>query len=114
MALAQGPGHHQLVPSQYMGGGPSIKGFKGCGLAVGRIEAYLGFLLRLLLGKCFARMAFYPKEVSVGWSQLMHAIRVGIKKASNPYPLMVRQKQRGEKQNKEFCLGMKSGAANTL
>ena len=36
VAHAQGPGHHLLVPNQYMGGGPSVKGFKGCGLAVGR------------------------------------------------------------------------------
>ena len=37
---AQGPGYHLLVPNQYMGDGPSVKGFRGCGLAVGRKEVY--------------------------------------------------------------------------
>ena len=42
VALAQGLGHHLRVPSQYMGSGPSIKGFEGCGFAIGRKEIYFG------------------------------------------------------------------------
>ena len=36
----------------------------------------LGFLLRLYLGKCLARMAFHPKEASKGLRPLVHAIEV--------------------------------------
>ena len=78
VAQAQGPGHHLLVPSQYMGGGPSVKGFKGCGLAVGRKKSIIEFLLRLLSWECFAGMTFLPKEVNTGWDHLMHAIGVGV------------------------------------
>ena len=78
MALAQGPRHHLYVPSQYMGGGPSVKGFKECGLKVGRKEVYSGVPTETLFGKSFARMAFHPKEVNTGWDHLMHAIGVGI------------------------------------
>ena len=34
-ASTQGPKHHQPVPSQYKGGGPMVKGFRGYGLVVG-------------------------------------------------------------------------------
>ena len=40
-------------------------------------KSILGFLLRLFLGKCFAKMAFLPKEVNKGQDHLMHAIEVG-------------------------------------
>ena len=59
----QGPKHHPFVPSQYKRGEPMIKGFKGCGLVVGGKMSILGFLLKLVLGKCLSGMAFRPKEV---------------------------------------------------
>ena len=68
VAHAQGLGHHLLVPSQYMGDGPSVKGFRACGLAV----------VRLLSGECFVGMTFLPKEINTGWDNLMHAIEVGV------------------------------------
>ena len=37
----------------------------------------LGFPLKLLWDKCPFGMAFHPKEVSMGWNHLMHAIEVG-------------------------------------
>ena len=47
--MHKGPRHHPLVPSQYMGGGPQVKGFRGYGLAVGRKrESIFGFSLKLL------------------------------------------------------------------
>ena len=46
--MHKGPGHHLLVPSQYMGGGPRVKVFRGCDLAVGRNGgSILGFPLKL-------------------------------------------------------------------
>ena len=36
----QGSKHHILVPNLYRRGGPSIKGFRGCGLVVGRKGVY--------------------------------------------------------------------------
>ena len=86
VAHAQGPGHHLLVSNQYMGGGPLVKGFRGCGLAVGRKKSILEFLPRLLSGECFAGMTFLLKEVNIGWDHLMHAIRVGVE---SPQPLSV-------------------------
>ena len=43
VGYAQGLGYHLLVPIQYMeymGGGPLVKGFRGCGLAVGGKQVY--------------------------------------------------------------------------
>ena len=76
--MHKSPGHHLLVPSQYMGGGPSVKGIRGCGLVVGRKKSILEFLLRLLLEECFVRMTFLPKEINTGRDHLMHAIGVGV------------------------------------
>ena len=64
--LTQGPGYHLLVPSQYMGGGPLVNGSKGCVWQWGEKKSIIGFLLRPLLGKCFAWMAFLPKDISTG------------------------------------------------
>ena len=44
----------------------------------------------------------------------MHAIEISIKRASNPYPFGRVEIEREEKQNKEFCLGIKSGVTSTL
>ena len=75
---AQGSGHHLLVPNQYMGSGPSVKGFRGYGLAVGRKKSILEFMLRLFSGECFVGMTFLPKEINTGGDHLMHAIGVGV------------------------------------
>ena len=76
--MHKGLGHHLLVPSQYMGGGPSIKRFRGCGLVMGRKKSILEFLLRLLSEECFVGMTFLPKKINTGWDHLMHAIGVGV------------------------------------
>ena len=60
-----GSKYHQLVPSQYKGGGSTVKGFRGCGLdrlVVGRKGDILRFLPRLLLEKGLVGMAFRPKR----------------------------------------------------
>ena len=63
-SMHKGPSHHLLVPSQYMGGGPRVKGIGGCGLVVGRKRGFiLGFPLKLL------------------WNHLMHSIDVGNREA---------------------------------
>ena len=55
--------HHSLVPSQYRGGGPWVKGKRGYGLAVGkRGKLILGFPLKLFWGKYPAEMTYHPKE----------------------------------------------------
>ena len=60
------PKHHLLVPSQYIGGRPRVKGMKGCGLAVGRKRVYFGVPAQTSLGeKCPTGMASHPKEVSM-------------------------------------------------
>ena len=94
VALTQALGHHLCVPNQYMGGGLSVRGFKECGLTVGEMRSILGFLPRLLLGKCFARMTFLPKGVNIDWDHLMHAIGVGVK---SPQPLSVWGRQCSER-----------------
>ena len=78
--MHKGPRHHLLVPNQYMGGGPQVKAFKRCGLAVRRKRgSILGFPLKLFWERCSVRMTSNPKEVSMGWNHLMHAIEVGNK-----------------------------------
>ena len=74
--MHKGLGHHLLVPSQYMSGGPQVKVFRGCGLAMGRNGVYSGIPAQASLGKCPVRMSFHLKEVSMGWNHLMHAIEV--------------------------------------
>ena len=43
--------YHLLVPSQYRGGGPRLRGKRGYGLAVGRRGAYFGVSTQALLGE---------------------------------------------------------------
>ena len=46
--------HYPLVPSQYKGGGPWVKGKRRYGLAMGRIgKSIMVFPLKTLLGKMF-------------------------------------------------------------
>ena len=42
-----------------------------------KMRSILGFLLNLLWEKCLVGITSYPKEVSMGWDHLMHAIEVG-------------------------------------
>ena len=44
VAMPQGSKHYQPVPSKYKGGGPMVKGFRGCGLVVGGEGVYIWFL----------------------------------------------------------------------
>ena len=49
--MHKGPRHYLLVPSEYMGGGPRVKVFRGCGLAMGRKQrSILWFPPKLLWG----------------------------------------------------------------
>ena len=58
-----GPKHHLLVPSQYMRGGPRVKGIRGCGLAMGRKKkSILEFLLKLLWGEMSCWDDISPKR----------------------------------------------------
>ena len=76
--MHKGQGHHLLVPSQYMGGGPQVKTFRGCGLAVGRKRGLFGgSCLSFFRERCPAGMASHPKKVNMGWDHQMHAIEVG-------------------------------------
>ena len=43
----------------------------------GENGVYSGIPAQASLGKCPTRMSFHPKEVSMGWNHLMHAIEVG-------------------------------------
>ena len=55
--------HHQHILSQYRSGRSWVRGKKGYDLAVEkRRELILGFLLKLLWGKCLAGMTYHPKE----------------------------------------------------
>ena len=52
--------HHPLVPSQYKGGGPWVKGKRGYGLVVGKsMKPILGFLLKLFWVVC------HPSRIKV-------------------------------------------------
>ena len=62
VALAQGPGHNLCVPSQYMGVGSSVKGFKGCGLEVGRKEIYSRVPAETPFGKMLCWDGISPKR----------------------------------------------------
>ena len=60
----QGLEHHQPVPSQYKGGGPTVKGIQRVWFGDrGKRGSIFGFLPYLLLGIYLAEMVSYPKEV---------------------------------------------------
>ena len=104
-SLYKGPKYHLLVPSQYMGGGPQVKGIRGCGLAVGRKKgSILRFPLKLLWEKCPTRMASHPNACHRGrWGRGLILIQVRVVRT-----------EEGKKQDKPFCLGIKNGATNTF
>ena len=61
-----------------MGGGPWVKGFRGCGLAVRRKKGSIwGSRSNFFGDECPVRMTSHPKEVSMSYDHLMHAIEVG-------------------------------------
>ena len=83
----QGPKYHLLVPSQYQRGWPLVKGFRRCGLVVGRKMDYFDVHVEALLGKnALLGWHFTQKRQAKGLDHLMHAIGVGRERASNPYP----------------------------
>lgn len=99
----QRPGHHLLVYSQYRRGEPFVKGFKGCGLTVGRKDVYFEVPIEASFGEMPCQDGISPKRGKHGQGHLMHAIGVSVVRASSSYPSKVRQKWgRGEKQNKDF------------
>ena len=59
-------GHHQPVPSQYKGGGPTIRGFRGRGLVVGGKGGLYLVSCRDFFWGIYPRMVSYPKEVING------------------------------------------------
>ena len=65
-SMHKGPGHHLLVPSQYMGGGPRVKVFSGCGLVMGEKGVYFGVPAQTFGKRCLVGMASHPKEVNMG------------------------------------------------
>ena len=68
--MHKGPRHHLLIPNQYMGGGPQVKGFRGYGLAVGRKRGSIfGFPLKLRW--------YLTQKGKMGWDHPMHAREVG-------------------------------------
>ena len=82
MELTQGLKHHLLVPSQYKGGGPSIKTFRGCGLVVGRKEGlFWSSYQDFFWGSALLGWHFSQKRQAKGWGHLMHAIEVSGKVA---------------------------------
>ena len=81
-SIHKGLGHHQLITSQYMGGGPQVKGFKGCGLGWGEKEGlFWGSHSNFFGERRLVGMVSHPKEASMGWDHLMHAIKVGNREA---------------------------------
>ena len=55
--------HHPLVPSQYKGGGPWVRGKRGYGLAVGRREKpIMAFSLKFFWRKCPTGMTYHQKK----------------------------------------------------
>ena len=84
----QGPKHHPLIANQYRKGGPTIKGFKGCGLVVGEKGSILGFLPRLLLGKLPCWDGILPKrgKQKAGTHKKQTLIHLGRGNDPNPYP----------------------------
>ena len=67
-SIHKGPSHHLLVPSQYMGGGPWVKGIRVC--SGGREKEggglFWGSHLNFFGEKCPVGMASHPKEVRAG------------------------------------------------
>ena len=114
--MHKGPRHQLPVPSQYMGGGPWVKVFRGCGLVVGRKRgSILGFPLKLIWEEMSCWDGISPKRSKYGLGPLdachkgrqwRGLILIQIR--------VVKKTERGKKQDKQFCLGMENGATNTF
>ena len=83
--MHKGPGHHLLVPSQYMGGGPWVKVFRWCGLVVGRKWGLFWGSRSSFFGEISYWDGISPKSNKYGLGHLMHAIEVG-DEVAYPYP----------------------------
>ena len=70
------PGHHLLVPNNTWKVGHRSRYSKGVVWRWGEKGVYSRVLAQVSLTECPVGMAFHPKEVSVGWDHLMHAIEV--------------------------------------
>ena len=65
-----------------MAGGPWVKTFRGCGLAVGRKKGlFWGYRSSSFGGRYPTGMVSHPKEVSIGCDHLIYAIKVGNEEA---------------------------------
>ena len=61
--------HCLLVPSQYRGSGPWVRGKRGYDLAVKRRGKFIiGFSLKLFWGKYSAGMTDHPKQEKMSWN----------------------------------------------
>jgi len=61
--------HYPLLPNQYRGGGPWVRGKRGYGLAVVRKgKSILGFSLKLFWGRYPTRITYDPKEGKMSWN----------------------------------------------
>ena len=66
--------HHLLVPSQYKRGGPLVRGFKGCGLAVGRKEIYFEVPTKTSFGRN-ALLGWHFAQKRLAWPGPLDACR---------------------------------------
>ena len=77
-ASIQGSEHHQLVPSQYKGGGSTVKGIQWVWFGGGgKRGSIFGFQPWLFSGMYHIGMVSYPRKIVDGWDHLMHVIKVG-------------------------------------
>ena len=85
-----GSKYHQLVPSQYKGGGSTVKGFRGCGFGPfgsGEKRGYFEIPAETSFGKRPCWDGISPKKRQVkDCDHSMHAIGIGKERASNLYP----------------------------
>ena len=61
-----------------------------------------------------AGMTSHPKEVSTSWDYLMYAIEIGDERAGSLSRWVKWKRREVKKWDKQFCLGMESGATNTI
>ena len=90
----KGQGTTYLYPTNTWKVGHRSRYLKGVVWRWGERWSILGFPLKLLWGICPVWMAFHPKEVSMGWDHLMHAIGVGYEIALF-LSIWIKQEQRG-------------------
>ena len=78
--------HHLPVLNQYKGGGPQVRGKRGCGLVVGR----RGSLFRGSLSNSFrgnVMLGWYPTQKRQTWAGITRCMLEGlVREKPNPYP----------------------------